>query len=59
MKKSILMLTLLITTTFLYGQKSENEISMTSDQTVDNSDFRRLLSFEGIEIIIKFPILKT
>ncbi len=49
MKKCILILTLLIVSTMLYGQESKSGIVITTYKTVDDSDIRRLLRFEGIQ----------
>ena len=51
MKNCILILTILIASTLSYGQESNSGIVLTTDRTVDNSDIRRLLKFEGIKFL--------
>lgn len=51
MKKCILILTLLIALTLSYGQESKREIVLTTDKTINDSDIRRLLRFEGIQFL--------
>lgn len=51
MKKIILILTLLIVMTLLFGQNNKNRIVLTTDKTVDDSDITRLLRFEGIQFL--------
>ncbi|WP_132432560.1 hypothetical protein [Natronoflexus pectinivorans] len=50
-KKYFLVLLILITSIHSFGQKPVSGIVLTTDETVNDSDIRRLLAFEGIEFL--------
>jgi len=51
MRKSALILLLLITSSLSYGQESRRDIVMTSSYSSDNIEIRDILKFEGIEYL--------